>query len=129
MKKYISKAIFGGLIFCVGAQAAHAYQNHDTAVVRVMDKAAGKVQGLSLPVGQTVRFEKLSLTVRACKQTDPFQAENFWAFTEISDADDGLIFSNWLSRNEPGDNPLQNPDYDVWLVRCESSQELTGEAQ
>jgi hypothetical protein len=84
-----------------------------------MNKAAGKTQTMTLPVGQPVKFEKLEIIVRSCKQTDPFQAEDFFAFTQISTAADGLIFSNWLSRNEPGVTPLQNPDYDVWLVKCE----------
>ena len=39
-------------------------------------------------------------------------------FIEIDKDPDGRIFSNWMNRNEPGENPLQNPDYDVWLEKC-----------
>ena len=98
---------------------ADAYTDKDTAVVRVMDKAAGKVQMVTVPVGQEVAVEKLFLNVRTCKQTDPFQAEDFFTFIEISKVGEGRIFSGWMSRNEPGANPLQNADYDVWLVKCE----------
>ena len=38
-------------------------------------------------------------------------------FIEISQ--DSKIFSGWMSHNEPGNNPLQHPDYDLWLVGCE----------
>ncbi len=98
---------------------ANAYINRDAAVLRVMNKDAGKVQEIVIPVGQEIQFEKLFINMRTCKQSDPFDAENFWAFVEIAESDKGLLFSNWMNRNEPGENPLQHPDYDVWLVRCE----------
>ncbi len=97
----------------------HAYINRENAVVRIMNKAAGKVHTMSIPVGQTRHFEKLGMTVRACKQTDPFDAEDHFMFIEIETPSAGQIFGGWMDRNEPGQNPLQNPDYDVWLVACE----------
>lgn len=97
----------------------NAYVNRDNAVMRIMNKDAGKVQEIVVPVGQEMQFEKLYINVRSCKQSDPFDAENFWTFVEINETDKGLIFSNWMNRNEPGQNPLQHADYDVWLVRCE----------
>lgn len=98
---------------------AVAYIEHDNAVLRIMNKAAGKAYTITAPVGKDTSFEKLHFTVRTCKQTDPFQAEDFLVFVEISHASSDVIFSNWMSRNEPGRNPLQNADYDVWLVKCE----------
>lgn len=99
--------------------SARAYVDRETAVVRIMNKAAGKVQTIALPVGKMADYEKLSVMVRSCKQTDPFQAEDYFAFIEVYKTGEGKIFSNWMSRNEPGENPLQNADYDLWLVRCE----------
>ncbi|MBN1324693.1 MAG: DUF2155 domain-containing protein [Alphaproteobacteria bacterium] len=98
---------------------ANAYIEKKTAVVRIMNKAAGKSQTITIPVRKQTNFEKLTLTVRTCKQTDPFQPEDFFMFIEILKKSEGRIFSNWMSRNEPGDNPLQNADYDLWLVKCE----------
>lgn len=112
------------LFFCFLATSAlfltshaHAYVDRDVAVLRVMNKAAGKAMTVRVPVGRSASFEKLDLVVRTCKQTDPFQAEDFFAFIEISKGD--KIFSGWMSKSAPGDNPLQHPDYDVWLVKCE----------
>ncbi len=119
MKKQIANLFTYCALLCTLPVVAHAYTERETATLRVMNKAAGKVHTLKLPVGKMVEFEKLSILVRTCKQTDPFQAEDFFAFVEISKMSDGKIFSNWMGRNEPGDNPVQNPDYDVWLVRCE----------
>lgn len=98
---------------------ACAYVNRDVAVVRVLDKDAGKVRELAIRVGDEVQFEKLFINVHSCKQTDPFQAENYFAFVEIAENGQGQIYGNWMNRNEPGQNPLQHADYDVWLVKCE----------
>lgn len=107
------------VVACMVPCIANAYTNRNTAVIQVMNKAAGKPQTLNIPVGQSVQFEKLNLTVRACKQSDPFKAENFYAFVGITANNNTKIFSNWMDRNNPGKNPVQNPDYDAWLMRCE----------
>ena len=113
------KKIILSLIISVLPCVANAYIDKTNAVVRILNKDAGKVTERTIAVGQGIKFEKLNIDVRTCKQSDPFDAENFWAFVEISDSDNGLVFSNWLNRNEPGNMPLQHADYDVWLVRCE----------
>lgn len=98
--------------------ATDEFVNKDTAIVSVMNKAAGKAQTMSLPVGKISKIEKLSVRVRACKQTAPYTAENFYMFAEIK-KNGKRVFSGWMDRNEPGDNPLQDADYDLWLLRCE----------
>ncbi len=113
------KKIFLIFTFLIGAVPAFAYQQRDYAVVRIMNKAAGKTQTITIPVGRTTEYEKLTVTVRACLQSDPFDAENHFMFAEITDASRGKIFGGWMNRNEPGQNPLQNPDYDLWLVNCQ----------
>ncbi|MDR1338151.1 MAG: DUF2155 domain-containing protein [Rickettsiales bacterium] len=117
MKKLLS-ALLVSFALLYSADAS-AYVEKKTAVVRVMNKAAGKSQTISLTVGARAEYEKLAMTVRSCRQTDPFQPEDFFMFVEVSKNPDGRIFSGWMSRNEPGDNPLQNADYDLWLVKCE----------
>ncbi len=100
------------------SQNANAYIDKENAVVKIMNKAAGKVQTVLFPVGVPSEYEKLTITVQSCKQTDPFEAQDFFMFAQIVKESE-LIFSGWMSRNEPGDNPLQNEDYDVWLIKCE----------
>ena len=115
----MKKISFASLLMLFVPAMAGAYVNRDVTVVRVLNKDAGKVQELTIPVGEGVQFEKLNISVRACKQTDPFQAENYFAFVEIAENGQGQIYGNWMNRNEPGQNPLQHADYDVWLVRCQ----------
>lgn len=106
-------------LFLFSFKPANAYIDNDNAVVRVIDKTAGKTQTITISVGQSAQVGKLTILPQACKQTDPFQAQDYFVFLEISETDNGKIFSGWMSRNNPGQNPLQNPDYDVWLVTCE----------
>jgi hypothetical protein len=98
---------------------AFAYIEQETAVIRVMNKAAGKTKVVYAPVGKTLLHDGLTITVKNCKKSDPFDAENFFAFLEIHTKTDGRIFSGWMNRNEPGQNPLQHDSYDVWLEKCE----------
>lgn len=118
MKKIVG--IFMGCIIAVlCVNACYAFTERKNATLRVMNKAAGKTQTIVAPINEKVEFEKISIVVRSCRQSDPFDAENFYAFTEIRRADGDLIYSNWLNRNSPSINPVQNADYDVWVVKCE----------
>ncbi len=117
MKKVIVCFLMSWLI----PNVASAFVDRDVAHLYIMDKAAGKTYSLNVPVGDSAKFDKLNIVVRSCKQTDPFDAEDNFAFVEISTATDGKIFSNWMSRNEPGIRPLQNEDFDVWLVGCKDN--------
>lgn len=114
----MKKIIFALLLFALPV-VANAYVNRNVAVVRILNKDAGKVSEHNIALNQVFQFEKLNIVVRTCKQADPFDAENFWAFVEINDIDGTRLFANWMNRNEPGENPLQHADYDVWLVKCE----------
>ena len=113
------KKLFVFFMILLATPCARAFVTKNTAFVQVLDKTAGKTQMLEIPVGTPVSFEKLIITVRACMQSGPFDAENFYAFTEIGRSGEDLFYSNWMDRNNPGRNPVQNPDYDLWLVRCE----------
>lgn len=98
---------------------AFGYIEKDSAVVRVMNKAAGKTQTVSVAVGKSVQYDDLTITARSCKQSDPFDPANFFAFIEVYTKTNERIFSGWMNRNEPGQNPLQDDAFDIWLEKCE----------
>ena len=106
-------------LFLFSMRPASAYIEQENAVIRIMNKPAGKTQIVPIKVGETIQHDGLKITVRNCKKSDPFEAENFFVFLEIYTKTDGRIFSGWMNRNEPGQNPLQNDAYDVWLEKCE----------
>ena len=119
VKKLLFVSLFSVLAIFLVSQNAFSYIEKNLAVIRVMDKAAGKIQLLTIPVNQNIQFDGLVINARNCKQSDPFDAENFFVFLEIYTKPDGRIFSGWMNRNEPGQNPLQNDTYDVWVEKCE----------
>lgn len=113
------RKLFAFLISLFVCTVAYAYIDRTNAVITILDKTSGKTHMMTVPVGYDSKYDKLNFIVRACKQTDPFVAENAYMFIEISTASDGKIFGGWMNKNAPGENPLQNADYDMWLVRCE----------
>ena len=88
------------------------------AIIQIMNKAAGKTQTFKVPTGGKIRFDKLEVALRKCLGTNEFLPENFYAFLEVSKSG-REIFSGWMIKSEPGQNPLQDPDNDLWLIRCE----------
>ena len=119
--KFLPLFIVALCIGSIDARADTQYINRNTAVVRIMNKAAGKAQTVSIPVGRATEFEKLDIIVRACRETPPFEMRDFFMFVEIGKrgANAPRLFSGWMTATEPGDNPLQDADYDLWLVQCE----------
>ena len=118
-RKIVFFALFCALTVCFAPRNSFAYIEKDAAILRVMNKAAGKTQIISAKKDKDVRVEGLTIKVRNCKQSDPFDAENYFAFVEIYTKSEQRIFSGWMNRNEPGQNPLQDDAYDVWLEKCE----------
>lgn len=94
------------------------YIDKNSAVISIMNKAAGKTKIITASVDKNTKIEKLEIIIRTCKATDPYSAENYLAFAEIYKSG-SQIFSGWLNRNEPGKNPVQDSDYDVWLIGCD----------
>ena len=70
-------------LFLLSNSPAFAYIEKDIAVLRVMNKAAGKTQIVPSAVNKTTQYDGLNIIVRNCKQSDPFDAENYFAFVEI----------------------------------------------
>ena len=98
--------------------AGDDYTAMQSATIQVMDKAAGRTRTFIVPVGESIKVDKLEILVKKCLGTNEFLPEDFYMFADIV-KNDGKIFSGWMTKSEPGQNPLQDPDNDLWLVRCE----------
>ena len=93
-------------------------QYEDSGTIKEPIKTGVKGE-LKTENNETIQYEEMTITAHNCKQTDPFDAENFFVFLEIYTKTDGRVFSGWMNHNEPGQNPLQNDAWDVWLEKCE----------
>lgn len=92
------------------------------AVLRGLDKITARVSTIDAPVGTTVRFGTLAITVRACHKQPPIEPPDVAAFLEIDDLKPGeaaaRVFTGWMFASSPALSALQNPVYDVWVVDC-----------
>jgi hypothetical protein len=118
MKRTIACCLFAIASNLAVAAEVTDYVTLNNATVQIMNKQAGKVQTITIPVGKTVKFDKLEILVRKCLGTNEFLPEDFFMFSEIKKSGT-KIFSGWMTKSEPGQNPLQDPDNDLWVVKCD----------
>lgn len=99
-------------------------------VVRLaaLNKRNGQTQEFSAHPGDSFRFATLTVRVRACETTPPWEARQTAAYLQIDDAPAQVrkngpspvrrVFSGWMFAESPSLNPLEHPLYDVWVRSC-----------
>ncbi|MEQ8405895.1 MAG: DUF2155 domain-containing protein [Oceanicaulis sp.] len=97
------------------------------AILRGLDKVTARTRDFEAPVGETVAFGALDVTVRYCRKRPPEEPPEVFTFIQIDDRrTDGFgvetegerIFSGWMFASNPALNPLEHPVYDVWVIDC-----------
>jgi hypothetical protein len=106
----------------VGAPAAGPV----VAVLQGLDKTTARVTKFDAPVGQTVAFGTLKITVRDCRKRPPEEEPESAAYLDIDEvlqdkAAPKHIFSGWMFASSPALNSLEDPVYDVWVLDCRTS--------
>ncbi len=129
----------------LAATGASALEPRSGVKLRALDKITGNSTDLNAKVGDTLKFGRLSVTVRACFQAPPQDTPESAAFLEIHAlgaasqretaaeragretrgpkpiGPDGLLFSGWMFASSPGLSALEHPTYDVWVISCSTS--------
>src|SRR5215510_4316671 len=67
----------------LASAGAHALEPRSAVTLRALDKITGNSTDLNAKVGQTLKFGRLSVTVRACYQAPPEDTPESAAFLEI----------------------------------------------
>jgi len=89
------------------------------ASLRALDKMSGSVQILTLNVGDTVTFGRLSVTLQACRFPTDNPSADAYSFLEIRDATrDEMLFRGWMIASSPALSALDHPRYDIWALHC-----------
>ncbi|MBK5927902.1 DUF2155 domain-containing protein [Rhodobaculum claviforme] len=89
------------------------------AVLRGLDKVAGAAHDLTVAVGDSVTFGRLTVTLLECRYPVGNPSGDGYAYLLIHDArHDGAVFRGWMVAASPALNALDHPRFDVWLIRC-----------
>ncbi len=89
----------------------------DAVILQGMDKVTGRVKELSLPVGSSIDFGELTITVDKCLTKTPEETPENAAFLRITQEDKEL-FSGWMFSSNPAISAMEDPVYDIWVVSC-----------
>lgn len=94
-----------------------------------LNKRSGVTRNFALKPGEQVRFDGLTIRVRACETAPPEDAKLTAAFLQIDEAVRGGArrrFSGWMYAESPSLHPFEHPLYDVWVSSCTMRFPATG---
>ena len=96
------------------------------AVLGLLNKRNGIVRDLKLRPGQAIRVKDVTVRLRACETTAPWEQEKLTgAFVQMDvkrpDGQWVRRFSGWLYKESPSLNVVEDPVYDVWPKSCAMS--------
>lgn len=101
--------------------AAQEVASAPGAVLRALDKVSGETTDLVLTRMATVSFGRLAITLSDCRHPVGDSSSNAYAHLTIVDATSGATaFDGWMVAASPALSALDDPRYDVWVIRCTS---------
>lgn len=89
------------------------------AVLRGLDTLNGRVEDITLAVGETTRFGHLEVTLEACRaprEAPQAEAYGLLRIRDIREAEPR--FAGWMFASSPALSALDHPRYDVWVLSC-----------
>jgi hypothetical protein len=93
-----------------------------TALLRGLDRINGTVQDIVITVGETVTYERLEVTLLACRYPQGDINSDAFAQLVITDIREEVPrFIGWMFASSPALSALDHPRYDVWVLSCQSS--------
>ena len=93
------------------------------AQLRALDTLTGAVQDLEIQVGETQTYERLTISVEECRYPKGNPSSDAFALLTITDVrEDKARFDAWMIASSPALSALEHPRYDVWLLRCKTSE-------
>lgn len=113
------------ILVCLGVSGPAVAQetaNGNAAVVRALDRAAGRTADFTIPAGDTVAFGRISINVMQCRYPVDNPDGDAFAWLSVWDTDSATIhFDGWMIAASPALNAMDHSRYDVWLLRCNRS--------
>ena len=92
------------------------------AVLRTLDRTSGEVIDVEMSSGQTMAYGSLQVTLQECRYPANNPSGDAFGLIKVVDARDVTeLFAGWMVASSPALNALEHPRYDVWLLRCMTS--------
>ncbi|HEU0218053.1 MAG TPA: DUF2155 domain-containing protein [Stellaceae bacterium] len=95
------------------------------AVLQGLDKISARTSRFEAPIGASIHFGTLLITVRDCEQSAPEDTPENAAFMQIYETPPGedtkRLFSGWMFSSSPAISQLEHPVYDVTLLGCKAA--------
>jgi len=92
------------------------------AILRGLDRITGAVNNFSMAVGETLEFERLEVTLEACRYPVGDINSDAFALLKIRDIrNEEPSFHGWMFASSPALSALDHPRYDVWVLTCEAA--------
>lgn len=89
------------------------------ALLRGLDRISGKTVDFGILPGETVRYERLDVTLGSCRYPKGQAQVEAFAYVTIKDIrDDEPAFEGWMFASSPALSSLDHPRYDVWVLSC-----------
>lgn len=94
----------------------------EIANLRGLDRINGTVQDFTMNVGDTAQYERLEITLNACRYPQGDINADAFAQLTIRDVRENFDrFTGWMFASSPALSALDHPRYDVWVLSCQSS--------
>ncbi len=92
------------------------------AILRGLDRITGAVNNFSMAIGETLEFERLEITLEACRYPVGDINADAYALLKIRDIrNEEPSFYGWMIASSPALSALDHPRYDVWVLSCEAA--------
>ena len=95
----------------------------DMVIMQGLDKVTARVSTFQAPLGVTVRFGTLEISVKSCDRTPPEEPPESAVFLEVMEKrpDEPVteLFRGWMFSSSPALSALEHPVYDVWVLECQ----------
>lgn len=108
------------------------YISMDTAILGTLDKITGRSGTIIAKVNKITTFDSLLIKVNACKTKPPEETPENAAFLEIvklskKQNKNSKVFSGWMFSSSPALSALDDPTYDVWVLKCTGNKLATSQ--
>ena len=89
------------------------------ALLRGLDRINGQTRDINIAPGQTLRYERLEITLSECRYPRGEEQAEAFAYVTVRDVrEEAVAFDGWMFASSPALSALDHPRYDVWVLNC-----------